>query len=400
MPSPGTEAVIAGVGEPPVGRLVGKNPTELHIDAAMLAIEDSGIDKHDIDGLMTTGTFLNDNIRHHMIVGEHLGIHCKLFADTLRTGGHSYLNGVQVAKWAVESGLCKAVLLLRGDTTLSGVPAGTSLKAYIEYGAHPIEFEVPFGITVPGVYAMLAQRHMHEFGTTPEQLANIAVACRKHAHLNPKAFKRELITVQDVVNSRMVSTPLRLLDCSPTCDGAGAILITSLERARDLKAKPVRILGTGQAQSYYHLAHLARATGARPEEKKNFSLTRTVQSVAARQAFGMAGVKPTDIDVAQLYDSFTITVLLQLEDLGYCAKGEGGAFTENGRLELGGQLPINTHGGLLSFGSSGGINHIIEATRQMRGECGDRQVKDAKLGLVTNVSAVASNHSIAILGRD
>jgi acetyl-CoA acetyltransferase len=400
MPAPGTEAVIAGVGEPPVGRLVGKNPTELHIDAAMLAIEDSGIDKHDIDGLMTTGTFINDNIRHHMIIGEHLGIHCKLFADTLRTGGHSYLNGVQIAKWAVEKGLCKAVLLLRGDTTLSGVPPGTSLKAYIEYGAHPIEFEVPFGITVPGVYAMLAQRHMHEFGTTSEQLANIAVACRKHAALNPRAFKREPITVQDVINSRVVSSPLHLLDCSPTCDGAGAILITSLERARDLKAKPVRILGTGQAQSYYHLAHLARATGARPEEKKNFGLTRTVQSVAAKQAFGMAGIKPTDIDVAQLYDSFTITVLLQLEDLGYCAKGEGGAFTENGRLELGGELPVNTHGGLLSFGSSGGINHIIEATRQMRGECGERQVKDAKLGLVTNVSAVASNHSIAILGRD
>ncbi len=400
MPSPGSAAVIAGLGEPPVGRLTGKNPTELHIDAAMLAIEDSGIDKHDIDGLMTTGTFLNDNIRHHMIIGEHLGIHCKLFADTLRSGGHSYLNGVQVAQWAVESGLCKAVLLLRGDTTLSGVPAGTSLKAYIEYGAHPLEFEVPFGITVPGVYAMLAQRHMHEFGTTPAQLANIAVACRKHAALNPKAFKREPITVDDVLNSRMVSSPLRLLDCSPTCDGAGAILITSLERARDLKTKPVRILGTGQAQSYYHLAHLARATGARPEDKGKFGLTRTVQTVAAKRAFDMAGVKPTDIDVAQLYDSFTITVLLQLEDLGYCAKGEGGAFTENGRLELGGELPINTHGGLLSFGSSGGINHIIEAARQVRGECGERQVKDAKLSLATNVSAVASNHSIAILGRD
>ena len=400
MPSPGTEAVIAGLGEPPVGRLTGKTPTELHIDAAMLAIEDSGIDKHDIDGLMTTGTFLNDNIRHHMIIGEHLGIHCKLFADTLRSGGHSYLNGLQVAQWAVESGLCKAVLLLRGDTTLSGVPPGTSLRAYIEYGAHPIEFEVPFGITVPGVYGMLAQRHMHEFGTTSAQLANIAVACRKHASLNPKAFKREPITVDDVLSSRIVSTPLHLLDCSPTCDGAGAILITSLERARDLKAKPVRILGTGQAQSYYHLAHLARATGARPEDKKNFSLTRTVQSVAAKRAFGMAGVKPSDIDVAQLYDSFTITVLMQLEDLGYCAKGEGGAFTENGRLELGGELPINTHGGLLSFGSSGGINHIIEAARQVRGECGERQVPGVELSLATNVSAVASNHSIAILGRD
>lgn len=400
MPNPRSEAVIAGIGEPPVGRLPGTNPTELHVEAAMLAIEDSGIDKHDIDGLMTSGTFLGDNIRHHMMIGEHLGIHCKTFTDTLRTGGHSYLNGVQIAKWAVESGLCKAVLLLRGDNILTGVPKGTGLKAYIDYGAHPLEFEVPFGITVPGVYAMMAQRHMHEFGTTSEQLAAIAVACRKHASLNPKAFKRDPITVADVLASPLVSTPLHLLDCSPISDGAGALLITSLERARDLKAKPVRILGTGQAQSYYHLAHLARATGARPEDKSRFGLTRTVQSVAAQRAFGMAGVKPTDIDVAQLYDSFTITVLMQFEDLGYCAKGEGGAFAEGGRIELGGELPVNTHGGLLSFGSSGGINHIIEAARQMRGECGDRQVPDAQLALATNVSAVASNHSIAILGRD
>jgi acetyl-CoA acetyltransferase len=400
VPDPRSKAVIAGIGEPPVGRLPGTNPTELHVEAAMLAIEDSGIDKHDIDGLMTSGTFLGDNIRHHMMIGEHLGIHCKTFTDTLRTGGHSYLNGVQIAKWAVESGLCKAVLLLRGDNILTGVPKGTGLKAYIDYGAHPVEFEVPFGITVPGVYAMMAQRHMHEFGTTSEQLAAIAVACRKHAALNPKAFKRDPITVADVLASPVVSTPLHLLDCSPISDGAGALLITSLERARDLKAKPVRILGTGQAQSYYHLAHLARATGARPEDKSRFGLTRTVQSVAAQQAFGMAGVKPTDIDVAQLYDSFTITVLMQFEDLGYCAKGEGGAFAEGGRIELGGELPVNTHGGLLSFGSSGGINHIIEAARQMRGECGDRQVPDARLALATNVSAVASNHSIAILGRD
>jgi acetyl-CoA acetyltransferase len=400
MPRPGSAAVIAGLGEPPVGRLTGMTPTELHVEAALLALEDSGIDKHDVDGLMTSGTFLNDNIRHHMIIAEHLGIHCKTFCDTLRTGGHSYLNGLQVAQWAVESGLCKAVLLLRGDTTLSGVPKGTSLKAYVEYGAHPMEFEVPFGITVPGVYAMLAQRHMYEYGTTSEQLAAIAVACRKHASLNPKAFKREPITIEDVLSSRMVSTPLHLLDCSPPCDGGGAILVTSLERARDLKAKPVRILGIGQAQSYYHLAHLARATGARVEDKDKFGLLRTVQTVAAAEAFGRAGVKPTDIDVAELYDSFTITVLLQLEDLGYCAKGEGGAFVENGRIELGGELPVNTHGGLLSFGSSGGINHIIEAARQLRGECGERQVENAQLALATNVSAVASNHSIAVLGRD
>jgi acetyl-CoA acetyltransferase len=217
--------------------------------------------------------------------------------------------------------------------------------------------------------------------------------------MNPAAFKRTPITIADVLASPVVSTPLHLLDCSPICDGGGAIIVTTFERARDLKARPVEILGIGEAQSYYHMGHLARATGARAEDKSRYGLTRTVQSLAAAQAFGRAGVSPTDIDVAQLYDSFTITVLMQFEELGFCAKGEGGAFAEGGRIELGGELPINTNGGLLSFGSSGGINHIIEAVRQMRGDSGNRQVRNAQVGLATNVSAVSSNHAVAIFGR-
>lgn len=399
MPPPHRRAVIAGIGEPPVGRLSETNPMEMHVRAARLALDDCGMGKHEIDGLLSSGTFLNDNIRHHMLIAEQLGIYAKSLCDTLRTGGQSYIHGLHLAKWAIESGQCEAVLLVRGDTTLSGMPKGEGVKAYVEYGAHPIEFEVPFGMTVPGVYALVAARHMHEFGTTSEQLAAIAVACRRHASMNPAAFKREPITVADVLASPMVSTPLHRLDCSPICDGGGAIIVTTLERARDLKARPVEILGIGEAQSYYHMGHLARATGARQQDKARFGLTRTVQAIAAEQAFGRAGVTPADIDVAQLYDSFTITVLLQFEDLGFCAKGEGGAFCENGRIELGGELPINTNGGLLSFGSSGGINHIIEGVRQMRGACGERQVPDAQVGLVTNVSAVSSNHSVAILGR-
>lgn len=397
-----TEIAIAGVGETPVGFLAGSDPIELHVKAARAALADAGIDKGEIDGLLTTGSFMEDNIRHHMVIGEHLGIHCKSLTDTLRAGGASPAYGLQMAEWAIRSGQCKAVMVVAGDTIYSNSGAGKGVTSYIEAGAHSLEFEVPFGVHIPGYYALVAARHMYEFGTTPEQLAAIAVACRRHASLNPTAQKREPITIADVLASRMISTPLRLLDCSLVSDGGAAYIVTSLERARDLRARPVRVLGTGQAQSYYHMGHLARATGS-PGGGRRYGLTRTVQSHAAEQAFGRAGVTPGDIDVAQIYDSFTITALLQFEDLGFCAKGEGGAFVENGRIELGGELPVNTHGGLLSYahaGVPGGMYHIIEAVRQLRGDCGDRQVKDASVALATSVSAVASNHSICILGGD
>ena len=392
---------IAGVGETPVGKLPSWDSIGLHVDAARRAIEDAGIDKSEIDGLLTSGAFLTDNIRHHMQIGEHLGIHCKTLTDTLRTGGQSWGYGIQLAQWAIQSERCRAVLLVGGDNLLSGMGRGGSIAAYNAYGAHSLEFEIPFGISVPGVYALVAARHMHEFGTTAEQLAEVAVACRKHASLNPAAQKREPITVEDVVTSRMISTPLHLLDCSLISDGGAAMILTSLERARELRAKPVQVLGLGQAQSYHHMGHLAAAVGS--PNASEYGLTRTVQPIAARDAFGEAGVTPDDIDVAELYDSFTITALMQYEDLGFCKKGEGGAFVEGGRIQLGGALPTNTHGGLLSFahpGSSGGMHHIVEAVNQLRGVCGPRQVEDAQLALATNVSAVSSNHSVCILGRD
>ena len=277
------------------------------------------------------------------------------------------------------------------------------MTAYTELGAHSLEFEVPFGAHIPGFYALVAQRHMHEYGTKPEQLAAIAVACRKHASLNPAAQKRDPITVEDVLNSWMISTPLRMLDCSLISDGGGAFIVTTLERARNLRQRPIRLLGAGQAHSYYHMGHLAGGVGLPPGHKNDFNLTNTLQRVAARDAFGEAGVTPADIDVAEIYDSFTITALMQFEELGFCKKGEAGAFVEGGRTELGGELPVNTHGGLLSFahpGMPGGIFHLIEGGRQLRHECGPRQVPDTALALVTNVSAVASNHSVCILGRD
>lgn len=399
----GMPVAIAGIGETEVGNLPGTHSTTLYVEAARRAIEDCGIDKSEIDGLLTTASVVDDNVRHHMMIAEHLGLFCKTLCDTIRTGGAAFGYAVQMAQWAVQSGRCRAVLVVSADNLLSGPGSGRGVTAYTELGAHSPEFEVPFGPHIPSFYALVAARHMHEYGTTSEQLAAIAVACRKHAALNPAAQKRTPITIEDVLASRMISTPLRLLDCSLISDGGGAVIVTSLERARDLRKHPARVLGTGQAQSYYHMGHLAGGVGLPPGHRHDFNLTSTVQKVAARDAFGEAGLTPADIDVAQIYDSFTITALMQFEDLGFCAKGEGGAFVEGGRIELGGELPCNTHGGLLSFahpGMPGGIFHLIEAVRQVRHDCGPRQVPDASVALATSVSAVASNHSICILGRD
>ncbi|ALG73587.1 hypothetical protein VY88_22465 [Azospirillum thiophilum] len=394
---------IAGVGETPVGNLPGTHSNGLYVEAARRAIEDCGIPKEEIDGLLTTASVVDDNVRHHMLIAEHLGLYCKTLCDTLRTGGAAFGYALQLAQWAVQSGRCRAVLVVSADNLLSGPGAGKGVTAYTELGAHSLEFEVPYGAHIPAFYALTAARHMHEYGTTEEQLAAIAVACRKHAALNPAAQKRQPITVEDVMNSRRIATPLKLLDCSLISDGGGAFVVTTLERARDLRQRPIRVLGTGQAQSYYHMGHLAGGVGLPPSRKGEFTLTSTVQKVAGRDAFGEAGLTPADIDVAEIYDSFTITALMQFEDLGFCKKGEGGAFVEGGRIELGGELPVNTHGGLLSFahpGMPGGIFHLIEAVRQLRHECGARQVPDARVALATSVSAVASNHSVCILGRD
>ncbi|CAO3435463.1 thiolase family protein [Azospirillum doebereinerae] len=394
---------IAGVGETAVGNLPGSHSTGLYVEAARRAIEDCGIPKEEIDGLLTTASVVDDNVRHHMVIAEHLGLYCKTLCDTLRTGGAAFGYALQLAQWAVQSGRCRAVLVVSADNLLSGPGAGKGVTAYTELGAHSLEFEVPYGAHIPAFYALTAARHMHEYGTTEEQLAAIAVACRKHAALNPAAQKRQPITVEDVMNSRRISTPLKLLDCSLISDGGGAFVVTTLERARDLRQRPIRVLGTGQAQSYYHMGHLAGGVGLPPSRKGEFNLTSTVQKIAGRDAFGEAGLTPADIDVAEIYDSFTITALMQFEDLGFCKKGEGGAFVEGGRIELGGELPVNTHGGLLSFahpGMPGGIFHLIEAVHQLRHACGARQVPDARVALATSVSAVASNHSVCILGRD
>ncbi len=391
-------AVIVGIGETELGRVPNRTTMALHIDAAVAAIRDAGLAKAEIDGVLCIHPVLAETPRFHMFFTERMGMFAKTLCDSLTIGGASPGHGLQVARWAVESGQCKAVLLVGAESLLSG-PGGTSgagVEAYATLGAHSLEFEYPYGAHIPAFYALLAQRYMHEFGATSEQLARIAVACRKHAALNPKAQMREPITVADVLQSKLVATPLRKLDCSLVSDGGAAIVVTSAARARDLPSMPVHILGIGEAHSTYHMGHLVRGDG-------QFNLVNTVCQLAAKRAFGQAGLQPRDVDVAEIYDSFTITAMIQLEEIGFCGKGEGGDFVSDGRIELGGALPVNTHGGLLSCahpGVPGGLLHMVEAVRQLRGDAGVRQVKGARVALSTNASAVASNFSMALLGAD
>jgi acetyl-CoA acetyltransferase len=379
-------AAIIGIGETEVGVVPNKSSMQFHVEAAKLAIEDCGIEKSEIDGVLTCGSMVEDHPHHSVLVSEYMGILPK-FTNTERFGGASKCAMVFHAAMAVSLGICQNVLVVTGDNLLSGKSREGAVKGFAE-NRHP-EFEIPYGATIITCYALAAQRHMFEFGTKPEQLASVSVAMRKHASLNPKAQKRELIKIEDVISSKMVSSPLHLLDCSLISDGGGAVIVTSAERAKNCKKSPVYILGGGEGFTHEHISQAPTLT--------SFG---AVQS--GRSAFGMAGVRPEDIDVAGLYDAFTICPIIALEDLGFCKKGEGGPFVEGGRIELGGKLPVNPHGGLLSHahpGVPGGIFHVLEMVRQLRGEAGDRQVKDAKLSLVHGSGGPFASHCTLILGR-
>ncbi len=360
-------AFISGVGESPLGKVPGMDALQLQRAAALAALDDAGLTLADVDGLLTTPIRVAQWAMPVGMVAQGLGIRPGYLA-TLDVAGASGTAMVHHAAMAVATGQAETVLCVAGQNQLTNVSRDATVAQLASVGwAHP-EYEAPYGPLIPTLYALVAQRHMHEYGTTPEQMAEVAVAIRGHAALNPLAHKREPITVADVLNSKMITTPLHMLDCAIVSDGAAAFVVSS---RKDLKKKPVRILGQGYGFTHAYIG-----------EHDNIATTGAVQS--GREAFAMAGVKPADIDVAQLYDCFTITVIAELEDLGFCPKGEGGRFVEGGRIRLGGELPVTTHGGLLSAvhpGLAGGMFHVVEAVRQLRGECGERQVQGAELAL-------------------
>nr|MBP9218239.1 hypothetical protein [Sterolibacterium sp.] len=364
------KACIVGIGDTPYCRKPGSGMSEaaLQLKAALAAIEDAGLKASQIDGILPF-----PNLGKAEAMAASLGCNNLRFAATLHMGGAAPVAGLRLAALAVTSGAADYVLVPGAWNGFSGarVRETTSQDVHsIPGGAIARDFYIPYGYTAPPQwYALMARRHMHEFGTTHEQLGAVAIAMRKHANLNPAALMHgKPLTMEDYLASMMIADPYKLLDCCLETDGGAAFVVTSTERARDLQQKPIYVMGAAAGQPYP-----ADEIPNRPD------IHQVGLSIAAPEAFRMAGVTPADADFAQIYDCFTFEVIQQLEEAGFCKRGEGGAFVENGGIELGGCLPVNTHGGLLSHAHSLGVGHLVEAVRQLRGECGERQVKDAEI---------------------
>lgn len=377
---------IAGIGETEVGVVPDLTATAMYVKACRLAIADSALSKNEVDGIITANSWTQPHYYHAEWVAEYLGITPRMCL-TVGTGGGTIISALHHAVRAIQSGFCKAVLLAAADNWLSGFTREGMVQLMAANAGHP-QFEIPYGTFVPALYALFARAQMNEYGTTPEQFAAVAVAARKHAALHPGAQKRELISVEDVLEAKMVADPLHLLDCSLISDGGAAILLTSPDRASE-NAKPVYVTGLGEAHQHEHVSQA-------------MSLTRTAATESGSQAFAEAGLGPRDIDLAMLYDPFTPAVVMFLEDLGFCGRGSGGEFVAAGHTEPGGSLPVNTNGGLLAYahpGNPGALLLLVEAVKQLRGECGERQVKNCETALVHAEGGIMSSHATAILAN-
>lgn len=382
-------ACIVGIGETAVCRKPGSGVSEmaLQLKAIASALDDAGLKAREIDGIMPF-----PNLGRAEAFAATLGCENLRFAATLNLGGAAPVAALRVAAMAVATGCANYVLVPGGWNGYSGARtreiAATDVNS-IPGAAVARDHYIPYGLSAPPQwYALMAQRHMYEYGMREEQLGAVALAMRKHAQLNPHALMcGKPMTMSDYLASPMISAPYRMLDCCLETDGAAAYIVTSTARARDLRQRPVSIMGAASGQPYPADDIINR------KDFHRIGLTN-----AAPEAFAMAGVTPAEADFAQIYDCFTFEVIQQLEEAGFCKRGEGGAFVENGGIELGGRLPVNTHGGLLSQAHLLGIGHVVEAVRQLRGEAGQRQVKDAKLGVVTGWGDFGDG-SIAILRR-
>ena len=381
----GTKRVaLVGAALSDIGRVDTRTAFELHYQAASRAIADAGLTKDDIDGFASCGTGLLAPVE----IAEYLGLR-PTWVDGTGVGGAAWEFMVEHATAAILAGHAETVVLAYGSTTRADLKARRR-SANLSFGARgPVQFDTPFGHALIAKYAMATRRHMHEYGTKIEQLAEIAVSSRFNASHNPDAYYRDPITIDDVQGSRMIADPLTKLHCCIRSDGGGAIVLTTEERAKDLPKKPIWVLGTGEATSHTTMS-----------EWHDFT-----ESPAARSgplAFERAGVTPEEIDICQIYDAFTSMVLLTFEGLGFCKKGEGGPFVADGRMRLDGALPTNTDGGGLSHCHPGmrGMFLLVEAARQLRGEADGRQVPDPKLCCVSATGGWFSAASTVILGVD
>jgi len=362
------KACIVGIGQTDYSKSSGRSVQTLALQAARAAIADAGLKPHDIDAILPyiLGPTADE-------IASQLGISDLRYSSIIKMGGATFVACLETAALLIHNGIARNVLVFCARNGRSGTRVAGRVNT-IPGQSFRRDFESPYGFSVPGQwYAMLARRHMIEFGTTREDAGRFAVAMRKHANLNPAAMMRDVpMTMDDYMNSKPIFEPFHLLDCCLESDGAGAYVVAAAERAKDLPHKPVFISGVAQAKPT-----CSDDLFNRPDFFE-IGLTK-----AAPRAFAMAGMKPSDIDGAMIYDCFSYVALLEIEEAGFCARGEVGDFVKDGRIELGGAFPINPHGGLLSEAHIAGINHVIEGVRQSRGEAGARQMQKAERLAVT-----------------
>lgn len=373
---------IAGVAESRLGVVPDSTVMTLQAEAMVAALAEAGLEKSDVDAVFSSG---NWGRLPQLQAAEYLGIRPS-YSDNTSVGGASFEFHLGHAAAAIQAGLCKVAVILYGSTQRSRRERRI-FETHTDLG---YQYEAPYGLPIPvGAYALAASRHMAQYGTTSEQMAELAVATRAWAQLNPAAYRRDPLTVDEVLASDMIASPLHRLDCCLVTDGGGCVVVVSPEIAKSVPKAPVWLLGQGEAHSHAQISEM-------PE------LTVTPAAQSGKRAFAMAGITHGDLDVVEIYDSFTITVLLTLESLGFCKPGESGAFVTGGRTAPGGEFPLNTNGGGLSYCHPGqyGIFLLIEAVRQLRGECGDRQVADATLALASGTGGVLSSNSTCILGLE
>ncbi|MDX6285152.1 MAG: hypothetical protein QOG53_637 [Frankiales bacterium] len=375
---------IAGAALSDCGRVDTLTAFDLHFQATTRALDDAGLTRDDVDGFFSTGMGTLAPVE----VAEFLGLR-PTYIDSTGVGGGTWEVMVEHALAAIQAGLAKTIVIVYGSTARADLKKRLR-SANLAFSARgPSQFEAPWGHTLIAKYAMTARRHMYEYGTTIEQLANIAVDTRYNASLNPNAYYQDLITVEDVLNERMVADPFTKLHCCIRSDGGGAVVVTSEERARDLPKAPVYVLGTGEASNVTTMS-----------EWEDFTVSPA--AVSGRLAFDRAGLTPADVDVCQFYDAFTSMVLLTYEALGFCGKGEAGAYLEGGTMRVGGAMPTNTDGGGLSSCHPGmrGIFLLVEAVKQLRNEAGPRQVENAKIACVNGTGGWFSSASTILLGTE
>jgi acetyl-CoA acetyltransferase len=359
------------------GKAPGYEASDLAAIASSMALEDAGLSLADVDGLFFCHP---TDTMGGLSFAQYLGIRPKV-TDNNRTGGSAFQTYVEHAAYLLDAGAIDCALIAYGSNqaTATGKLVST---------VQPMRYEAPYRPLNPvSSYALAAARYMHQYGATREQLGEVALAARKWAMLNPEAFKRDALTMDDYLASRMVSDPLSVLDCCLVTDGAAAVVMTRADRARDLKRSPIKVMGAAAETHHREIGWLE-------------DLTVTAAARSGARAYRRAGLEPADIDVVQVYDAFTINTILFLEDLGFCPKGEGARFVQDGRIAPGGALPVNTNGGGLSCCHPGmyGLFPIVEAVRQLRGEAGDRQVADARFAIAHGNGGVLSSQATVILG--